>query len=199
MEKQEKLKKFYTEAHDFKGGVDTLRKIALSCNLEETYKWSFPTYMFENKNVLAICKFKSYFGIWFFNGVFLNDPKNVLENAQEGKTKAMRHWKFFSQDEIEEQVVTAYIQEAIENQKKGLQLKISKQPTKKISIPVHLLSEFEKNPALKDSFKKLTYSKQKEYTEYITSAKQEQTKLSRLEKIVPLILDGKGLNDLYRS
>jgi len=199
MEKQEKLEKFYSEAHHFKSGVDTLRKIALSCDLEETFKWSSPTYMFENKNILAICKFKSHFGIWFFNGVFLNDPKNVLENAQEGKTKAMRHWKFLSPEDIEEKEVMTYINEAIENQKKGLRLKGSKLPKKKIIVPTPLVHEFQENPKIKAAFYKLTYSKQKEYAEYIATAKQVKTKRSRLDKIVPLILDGKGLNDRYRK
>ena len=199
MEKQEKLDKFYDEPHHFKNGVAALRKLALACGLTETYKWSFPTYMFDGKNVIAIGKFKTHFGIWFFNGVFLNDHKKVLKNAQEGKTKAMRHWKFLNLEEVDKTSVTAYINEAIENQKKGLQLKISKKPKGKIEVPLLLTQEFNKNSELKDSFSKLTHSKQQEYVEYITTAKQEKTKLSRLVKIVPLILAGKGLNDIYRK
>lgn len=199
MEKQKKLDKFYDEPHHFKNGVAALRKLALACGLTETYKWSFPTYMIDGKNVIAIGKFKTHFGIWFFNGVFLNDPKKVLENAQEGKTKAMRHWKFLNLEEVDKTSVTAYINEAIENQKKGLQLKISIKPKCKIEVPLLLTQEFNKNSELKDSFSKLTHSKQQEYVEYITTAKQEKTKLSRLVKIVPLILAGKGLNDIYRK
>lgn len=199
MDKQEKLTHFYNETHQFQNGVATLRKLALSCELIETYKWNFPTYTIDNKNIIAICKFKSHFGIWFFNGVFLKDPKNVLENAQEGKTKAMRHWKFHKITDINEQDVTAYIVEAIENQKKGLQLKVSKKPKTKIVIPEHLAIMLENNEDIKAAFNNLTYSKQKDYAEYIATAKQEKTKLSRLEKIVPLILNGKGLNDIYRK
>tara|TARA_R110002051_G_scaffold56554_5_gene105278 strand:- start:1576 stop:2175 length:600 start_codon:yes stop_codon:yes gene_type:complete len=199
MEKQEKLDKFYNEAHHFKSGVAALRFLALACGLTETYKWSFPTYMFNDKNVIAICKFKTHFGIWFFNGVFLSDPKKVLENAQEGKTKAMRHWKFSLEKDINKKEVTAYITEAIENQMRGLQLKVEKKPKTKIEIPTHLSIALKKNVDIKTAFEKLTYSKQKDYTEYIATAKQEKTKLSRLEKIVPLILAGKGLNDSYRK
>ncbi|VXB91827.1 YdeI/OmpD-associated family protein [Maribacter litoralis] len=199
MEKQVKLDNFYNEDHQFKSGVATLRKLALACGMTETYKWSFPTYTVDNKNIIAICKFKSHFGIWFFNGVFLNDPKKVLENAQEGKTKAMRHWKFHETSDIEEQTVTAYILEAIENQKKGLQLKVSKKPKTKIVMPEHLSIVLDNNEDIKVAFNKLTYSKQKDYADYIATAKQEKTKLSRLEKIVPLILKGKGLNDIYRK
>lgn len=102
-------------------------------------------------------------------------------------------------EEVNKTSVTDYINEAIENQKKGLQLKISKKPKGKIEVPLLLTQEFNKNSELKDSFSKLTHSKQQEYVEYITTAKQEKTKLSRLVKIVPLILAGKGLNDIYRK
>ena len=198
MDRQEKIDYFYNEEHQYKTGVAILRKLALACKLKETYKWSFPTYTTQDKNVIAICKFKSHFGIWFFNGVFLKDSHKVLENAQEGKTKAMRHWKFSSTSEIDHNVVEAYIQEAIVNQKKGLALKVERKPKTKIVIPTHLAIAIEHNDDLKTAFNKLTYSKQKDYAEYIATAKQEKTKLSRLEKIVPLILNGLGLNDKYR-
>tara|TARA_R110001583_G_scaffold55764_1_gene169000 strand:+ start:80645 stop:81244 length:600 start_codon:yes stop_codon:yes gene_type:complete len=199
LDKDEKIKNFFNEEHTFKNEVVLLRQLALKCKLSETFKWSFPTYTFQNKNIIAICKFKSHFGIWFFNGVFLSDPKKVLENSQEGKTKAMRHWRFKSLAEINNTEVCAYILEAIENQKKGLQISISKKPKEIIIIPPHLSLEFKQNESLENAFQKLTYSEQKEYTEYINSAKQEKTKLTRLNKIVPLILNGYGLNDLYRK
>ncbi|TDS16947.1 uncharacterized protein YdeI (YjbR/CyaY-like superfamily) [Maribacter caenipelagi] len=199
MEKQEKIDIFFSETHLFKNGVAQLRTLALACGMTETYKWNFPTYIVNGKNIIAINKFKNHFGIWFFNGVFLSDPEKVLENAQEGKTMAMRHWKFSSAEDIDEKVVTAYLKETIENQKKGLQLKVIKKSKPKIEIPAHLSIALENNVDIKDAFNKLSYSKQKDYAEYITTAKQEKTKLSRLEKIVPLILAGKGLNDIYRK
>lgn len=199
MDKQEKIDIFFNETHLFKNGVAQLRTLAIACGMTETYKWNFPTYMVNEKNIIAINKFKNHFGIWFFNGVFLSDPEKVLKNAQEGKTMAMRNWKFSSAGDIDEKLVTAYIKEAIENQKKGLQLKVEKKPKTKIEIPAHLSIALENNVDIKDAFNKLTYSKQKDYAEYITTAKQEKTKLSRLEKIVPLILAGKGLNDIYRK
>ena len=199
MEKQEKLDKFYNEPHHFKNEVAELRTLALACRMTETYKCSFPNYMVDNKNIIAINKFKNHFGIWFFNGVFLSDQKKVLENAQEGKTMAMRHWKFITLEGIDKKDVTSYINEAIENQKKGLQVKVEKKAKTKIVIPVHLSIALENNDDIKTAFNKLTYSKQKDYAEYIATAKQEKTKLSRLEKIVPLILAGKGIHDQYKK
>ncbi|MDT0608225.1 YdeI/OmpD-associated family protein [Croceitalea rosinachiae] len=198
MDKSEKLEKYFNEEHHYRGAIGLLRELALSTNVEETYKWQFPTYTVAGKNVFAICKFKNHFGIWFFNGTFLKDPKKVLQNAQEGKTMAMRHWKFESIKEIDKKIVLGYIKEAITNQKQGKVLAAVKKKPKAAEIPSLLLEALKKNKALEASFKNLTIYKQNEYCEYIQTAKQEKTKLSRLEKSIPLIEQGKGLNDKYR-
>ncbi len=196
MEKSKKLKAYYQKEHPFKQGIAHLREIALKTEAEEDFKWSIPVYTLNGKNVFGICKFKQHFGVWFFNGVFLKDPKNVLENAQEGKTKGMRHWKFNSLEEIDDKAVLAYMTEALSNQKRGLEVKAEK--TKKVVVPKLLQSELEKSAALKAAFEKFTPYKQKEFCEYIAEAKQEATKLRRLEKILPMIKKGVGLNDGYR-
>ena len=123
MEVSEKLASYYEKDHHFKEGIALLRATAKKTQATETYKWSSPVYTFNDKNVFWIARFKHHFAIAFFNGVYLKDPNGVLENAQEGKTKAMRHWKFKSISEIDEKVVLQYLQEALENQKKGLEFK----------------------------------------------------------------------------
>jgi uncharacterized protein YdeI (YjbR/CyaY-like superfamily) len=198
MDKSEKIKIYYTEDHKFTQAIGLLRKMVLKTGLEETYKWSFPTYTLESKNILSICKFKKHFGIWFFNGVFLKDKKQVLENTQEGKTQAMRHWKFYSLDDINETSILRYMNEAIENQKNGRVLvSIKKKATKK-PVPKFLKEALSKNTNAAKAFKKLSLYNQNEYSDYIETAKQEKTKLSRLEKILIMIEEGKGLNDRYR-
>lgn len=199
MEKSEKIEAYYNEEHRFKKAISLLRDRVLKTDLEETFKWSFPTYTLNNKNVLAICKFKNHFGIWFFNGVFLNDSHKVLENAQKGKTKAMRHWKFTKIDEIDKTILDIYINEAIENQRRGIELPpLKKERTSNPKIPLLLSNAFMHNPKAKSAYSNLSPYKQKEYVEYISSAKQEKTKTSRLAKILPMIMEGKGLNDKYR-
>jgi len=196
VDKIEKLESFYESEHPYKGGIALLREIALKTEAVEDFKWSIPVYTLDGKNVFGIGKFKSYFGVWFFNGVFLKDPKKVLENAQDGKTKGMRHWKFHDLEEVNEKAVLAYMNEALENQKKGLEIKAEK--TKEIEIPELLQSKLDSDSVLKSSFENFTPYKQKEFCEYIAEAKQEKTKLRRLEKILPMIKDGVGLNDGYR-
>ena len=194
----EKIEAYFAKEQPFKEGIAVLREIVLTTSMEETLKWGSPVYTVDGKNVLGILAFKKHFGIWFFNGVFLSDPKKVLQNAQEGKTKAMRHWKFTSNNGIDRVGVLAYIEEAIANQKKGLALKPEKN-TKKAVVPDVLKDAFKHDKSLMEKFDTLSPAKQKDYCEYISSAKQQKTKFSRLEKIKPMILEGVGLHDMYRN
>ena len=176
--------------------LEVLKAIVNKTNLIEKIKWGGPVYTHLNKNVIGIGGFKSYFGIWFFNGVFLKDEKKLLINAQEGTTKSMRQMRFNSIEEIEEKSILNYINEAILIEEKGLAII----PTKKEPIiSLYLNEAFVQNNELKKVFNEFSPYKQREFIEYIESAKQEKTKLERLEKIKPMILSNIGLNDKYRK
>ena len=193
-----KADEYFEKEQPFREGINLLREIAHSTELEETVKWGAPVYTVNNKNVLGIMAFKSHFGLWFFNGVFLTDPENVLQNAQEGKTKAMRHWKFNSTEDLDKRLIREYIQEAIENQKRGLTVKPERKSTV-VEVPELLKKALSNKSGLTSRFEGLSPYKQREYCEYIATAKQEKTKLSRLEKILPMIEQGIGMNDKYRK
>lgn len=193
-----KADSYFEKEQPYKSEIAVLREIALSTELVETVKWGAPVYTVNNKNVMGIMAFKSHYGLWFFNGVYMSDPENVLENAQEGKTKAMRHWKFYSGDSIDKSLVREYMLEAIENQKRGLELKPERKKSG-TSIPELLQNALDSNSELKSNFEGLTPYKQREYCEYIDTAKQEKTKSARLEKILPMIAEGIGMNDKYRK
>ncbi len=134
--------------------------------------------------------FKHHFGIWFFNGVFLKDDCNLLEQAQE-TTKALRKMRFESSNEINKDAVLSYVKEAINNQKEGKEILPDKKGKTAI-IPKELLGYLQTDQAMKLAFNALTPGKQREYCEYIESAKRETTKVTRLEKIKPMILKGVG-------
>ena len=189
----------YIEDHvQFSEALRILRSVALSTELEETIKWNTPVYALKTKNVLSLGAFKNHFGIWFFNGVFLKDDAKLLQNVQEGKTKAMRQMRFECIEDINQDVVLAYVKEAIENQKLGKEIKPDR--TKKpIIIPTELKEGLISNHQLKTSFEKLSNSKQREYCEYIASAKRTETKQKRLDKITPMIIELKGLHDKYKN
>ncbi len=172
-----------------------LREIILSTGLKEEIKWGGPIYTLNGKNVLAIGGFKNFATIWFHNGVFLSDPGKVLINANEGNTRALRQWRFTSMKEIKPALVKKYVQEAIKNAKEGKEIKPEKKAP--IAFPDVFAKALKKDKDLKGAFEKLTPGKQREYIEYITEAKQEETRLRRIEKSVPIILRGKGLNEKY--
>lgn len=176
--------------------LEILKSIINTTELIETKKWGGIVYTINNKNVIGIGGFKNFFTIWFFNGVFLKDELNVLVNANEGVTKALRQWRFTSKDEINEKKILAYINEAIANEKDGKSIK----PTKKERIISDFFdAELKSDNELSIAFEKFTSSKQNEFLEYIETAKQEKTKISRFEKIKPMILQNIGLNDKYRK
>ncbi len=164
--------------------------------LEKTVKWGADVYTYNGKNVVSYGGFKNFFTLWFHNGVFLNDKLNVLINAQEGKTKSLRQWRFTSIEQIDEKKIAAYVKEAIEIEKKGL--KIAPEKFKAAELPEILNTAFVKSNKLKTSFEKLTPGRQKEYILYLAEAKQAATKEKRMEKIKPLIIAGMGLNDKYQ-
>ena len=182
----------------YKEALELLREIILETDVEETIKWGAPVYMIDGKNVLGLGAFKNHFGLWFFNGVFLTDPKNVLVNAQENKTKALRQLRFHSLNEIDKILVKNYVLEAIQNQKDGKELVATKKK-EKLQIPNELAVVLNDNASLKSSFFNLTPYKQREYSEYIETAKREVTKHTRIDKIIPMIEKGIGLNDKYKN
>ncbi len=177
--------------------LNILAEIINKADLTKTIKWGAEVFTYNGKNVISYGGFKNYFALWFFNGVFLKDPYKVLENAQEGKTKSLRHWKFYSKEEINEKRILSYINEAIDVEKKGL--KISPEKFKALDIPDLLKHAFKIDKTFKQAFDMLSPGKQKEYINYINEAKQENTKLNRIEKIKPMILSGIGLNSKYEK
>ena len=178
--------------------LELLRKVVLACDLEETIKWGAPVYMSNGKNILGLSAFKSYVGLWFFQGGTLKDTHKVLMNAQEGKTAAMRQWRFSSLEEIDVDLINAYVKEAVENQEKGNIIKPQKN-TKPLIIHPLLQKELASNTEFSKQFESFSLSKKREYADHISEAKREATQQKRLEKIIPMILNGVGLYDKYKN
>jgi len=174
-----------------------LRKILQAADLVETVKWGAPCYTVDGKNVVGMAAFSEYAGLWFHQGVFLSDPDQVLVNAQEGKTKALRQWRFGSAKDIVVKKVRAYVDEAIANQKAGKAIQADR--SRPIVVPAELDAVLAKDAAARKAFAALTKGKQREYTDHVGSAKREATRAARAQKVVPLIKQGVGLHDKYRN
>lgn len=186
---------FIEKQAKWKTSLMKIREIMLKTELEESIKWGVPVYSLNGKNIAGMAAFKSYVGIWFYQGVFLKDPYQKLVNAQEGATKAMRQLRFASEEDVDDALVNEYVSEALQNQKDGKEIKPD---TKKpLIIPEELRNVLEENAALQKAFDSLSLTKRRDYAEYISSAKREATKITRLEKIIPMIKKGIGLHDKY--
>tara|TARA_B100000508_G_C11436838_1_gene266502 strand:+ start:352 stop:936 length:585 start_codon:yes stop_codon:yes gene_type:complete len=187
----------YIEKHaKWRETLHQIRSILLKTELTETIKWGTPTYTFNNANIVAMGAFKKHVALWFFQGVFMKDPYGLLQNAQEGKTKAMRQIRIEADDQILEKELLLYLKEAIENEKAGIRLC----PQKDIAYEIpELLKEALEDPQFNTAFFGLTSGKQKDYANYISEARRTATKASRMKKIRPMIIDGIGLYDHYKK
>lgn len=169
-----------------------LRQILLDCLMVETYKWRTPVYMVGTKNVIAISSLKDHCALNFFNGALLQDEEGMLIKPGE-HTQLGRWMKFSSVEEIlaKEDLIKAYILEAIEVEKLGLKM----EPSTEIAHPEELTVIFGKKPSLKVAFEKLTPGRQRAYLRFFTDSKQSATRTSRIEKNEKYILKGIGLTD----
>ncbi|MCA8968166.1 MAG: YdeI/OmpD-associated family protein [Planctomycetes bacterium] len=196
MPRAKSVDEYLSQNEDWRPVLEKLRKILASTELEESIKWGAPSYGFGTKNVVGLGAFKQHVSLWFHQGVFLEDPDGVLHVAQD-KTKAMRQWRFHSPKDVVVLRVRDYVARAIENQRAGKELAPSR--GKAVEVPTELAMALAKRKAAQKAFATMTPGKQREYAEHVASAKREATKLSRIEKILPMIEQGVGLNDKYRN
>jgi len=197
MDASEKVTAYIEKHEKWSDELSKLRSIFQKTELIEEVKWGAPTYTLNGKLVAGLAGFKNHYAIWFHQGVFLKNKEHKLVNAQEGVTKALRQWRFEEGDPIESDLVLKYIQEAIENSVAGKEVK--PQRKKDVTIPPTLKKAFSDDKKLASAFKNLTPGKQREYADYISEAKRDATKESRLQKITPMIIEGKGLHDKYKN
>lgn len=185
------------KVHHWPEELRTLRAIVLDCGLSEELKWGVPCYTFQEKNILLLSAFKAYCSLSFVKGVLLRDPHNVLEKPGEYSQSA-RIIKFISIDQIVEidDILKGYINEAIEVEKAGLKVEFKKNPE---PIPEELQQKLDEDLLFKTAFEALTPGRQRGYIIYVSQAKQTQTRRARIEKCVPKILNGEGLQDKYQS
>lgn len=174
--------------------LESMRIILLESKLEETCKWGMPCYTYEGKNVAMIAAFKESCTISFFKGVLLKDPKNILSAAGED-SQVYRQFRCTSVKEVtkNKSAIKDLLKQAIEIERSG-----AKVPLKKIEehpVPEELKARFKKQPALEKAFKALTPGRQRGYLIHISQAKQAATRLARIERCIPAIFEGKGLNE----
>jgi uncharacterized protein YdeI (YjbR/CyaY-like superfamily) len=185
---------FYFSKARWQKELEQLRKIVLDCGLTEELKWGCPCYLFQKNNIVLIHVFKEYSALLFFKGALLNDANGILVQ-QTQHVQAARQIRFTNVKEIVKlkTILKAYIYEAIEVERAGLKVKLKK--TSEYKIPEEFQKKLNKTPALKTAFYALTPGRQRAYLLHFSAPKQSKTRESRIEKCMPQILNGKGLND----
>jgi uncharacterized protein YdeI (YjbR/CyaY-like superfamily) len=189
-----KVDAYLSKAKKWQEELKKLRTIILDCQLTEELKWGKPCYTFQKSNIVIIIGFKEYCALLFCQGVLLNDANGILIKPGEN-TQAGRQIRFTNVREIVEMesILKAYIYEAIEVKKAGLEVNYKKNT--ELIFPEEFQNKLGENPALKAAFAALTPGRQRAYYLYFSAPKQSKTRESRVEKCMQQILNGKGLND----
>jgi uncharacterized protein YdeI (YjbR/CyaY-like superfamily) len=189
-----KVDGFISRAHQWRAEFEQLRRIVLDSPLTEELKWGVPCYTVDGKNVVLMHGFKEYCALLFVKGALLSDPAGILITQTEN-TQSARQIRFTSEDEIVElePALKAYLHQAIEVEKAGL--KVDFKPTAEFNLPEEFRTQLAENPALKTAFEALTPGRQRGYLLYFSAPKQSKTRTARVEKYIPQILAGKGLDD----
>ena len=193
-ERNPKIDPYFNKLKQWKAEFELLREIVLDCGLTEDFKWMHPCYTFDDKNIVLIHGFKDYCALLFHKGALLKDPHGILIQQTEN-VQAARQIRFTSVQQIDELqlILKTYIDEAIAVEKAGLQIEFKKNT--EYAIPEELQNKFDEIPELKSSFEALTPGRQRAYLLHFSGAKQAKTRESRIEKYIPHILNGKGLDD----
>lgn len=185
---------FFDKSTKWQEAYQALRDIVLSFELTEELKWGCPCYTYDTNNVVLIHGFKNYCALLFMKGAIMKDPKQILVQQTENVQSA-RQIRFADLTEIVKQktVIKSYIKNAIEVEKSGVKVEMKKATEYK--MPDEFQSALIEMTELKTAFEKLTPGRQKGYLLYFSSAKQSKTRIERIEKYIPKILDGKGFDD----
>ena len=185
---------YFVKAKKWQAELNLLRSIVLECAVNEELKWGCPCYTYQSANVLLIHAFKDYCALLFMKGALLNDSKGILVQ-QTANVQSARQMRFTNSQEIAKRRTTikAFVKEAIEVEKKGL--KVVRKETAAYTMPDEFQQYIDKMPKLKTAFLHLTPGRQRGYLLFFAAPKQSTTRVARIEKSIPAILEGKGIND----
>lgn len=197
MQRSKSVDDYIANAAVWQSELKRLRQILQSTPLQEEVKWGAPCYTHNGKNVVGLAAFKGWVCLWFHQGALLKDSDRVLVNAQEGRTKALRQWRMTAANEIKPAVIKRYVKEAIALVDAGKEIRPDRGET--VVVPDELQNAMRRYKGAIAAYRKLTPGKQREYAEHVSSAKRDETKRKRIEKILPMITAGAGLHDKYRN
>ena len=187
-----KVDAFVSRTKTWRGEIQKVRSILLDCGLEEDIKWGKPCFSFEGSNVAIIQPFKAHLSLMFFKGALFKDSHGLLRSQGENTQSALR-LEFTSEAQVTKAVLKSYVKEAIAVEKAGL--KVEFKAKRELELPEELTQILKKDRKLSKAFSALTPGRQRAYVLHFKGAKQSQTRTARIEKCIPKILAGLGMND----
>jgi len=190
----DKVEAFFSKPGQWQEEYRQLRAIIRGCGLTEEFKWGNPCYTDEGQNIVLIHGFKEYCALLFFKGALMKDPKKILIQQAEN-VQAARQIRFTSEQEVEalQAILTDYIGNAIDVEKSGA--KVAFKETREFEVAEEFQLRLDQSPSLRTAFEALTPGRQRAYLLHFSSARQTKTRAARVEKCLPQILSGKGLDD----
>jgi uncharacterized protein YdeI (YjbR/CyaY-like superfamily) len=187
-----KVDAFVSRAKAWQGEIQKLRSILLECGLDEELKWGKPCFSFAGKNVAIIQPFKGHCALLFFKGALLEDTHGLLRSQGQNTQSALR-LEFTSEAQVKKAVVKSYAKQAIAVEQAGT--KVDFKARRQLELPDELIEILERDRRLAKAFDALTPGRQRGYVLHFTAAKQSQTRTARIQKCIPKILAGLGMND----
>ncbi|MFK8161070.1 MAG: YdeI family protein [Lewinella sp.] len=181
----------------YRHGLEAMREVLLSTDMEENIKWNMPVYGYGKKNVATLFYAKSYLGVWFTHGALLSDPHQLLVNASPEKTVGQRQLRFENSASVDVELLREFVEEAVQNQKDGFEFTVG--PSPETVVPPEMQAKLDDDPALAALFVAFAPYKQREFCEHISSAKRVETKERRLASALEMILAGEAPGDKYRK
>lgn len=181
----------------YRSGLQAMREILLTTDMEERIKWNIPVYGYGKKNVASLFYAKSYLGVWFVSGALLADPDQLLVNASPEKTVGQRQLRFADSAAVDLERLRGFVEEAVQLQKDGIEFVAGAAP--ETEVPQELQAELDADPALAAAFAAFAPYKQREFCELIATAKRAATKERRLIRAVEMIRTGEAPGDKYRK
>lgn len=174
--------------------MEALREVALDCGLTEEIKWGKPCYTDDGSNIGLIQGFKAYCALLFFNGALLDDPKGTLDdvgpNSRIGKQARLTDVAEIAARSV---ALNACIEHAIEVERSGVKVELDE--VNALTAPEEFQQKLDDDPALRAAFEALTPGRQRAYLLYFSEAKQSTTRIARVEKYIPQILEGLGMRE----
>jgi uncharacterized protein YdeI (YjbR/CyaY-like superfamily) len=198
--KEKRIDAYILKSADFAVPIlNHLRELVhFACpDVEEKIKWGMPFFDYKGEGLCNMASFKQHCAFGFWKAPLMKD-KALMENAK-GET-AMGHLGRITslKDLPSDAILIRYLKEAMKLNDAGIKVEKKKPTTsKEVKAPDYFLKELKKNKAAQTTFDTFSPSNKKEYIMWITDAKTEETRKSRIATAMEWMAEGKPRNWKY--